>query len=87
MGNDYEDFRRSLLAGALAGLTVDLTLYPLDTLKTRLQSREGFKAAGGFKNVYRGVSSLTMGSAPGSALFFVAYNQAQKYVPSQCKDV
>ena len=30
---------RSLLAGALAGLTVDFSLYPLDTLKTRLQSQ------------------------------------------------
>ncbi|ERF72678.1 hypothetical protein EPUS_07471 [Endocarpon pusillum Z07020] len=30
---------RSLLAGALAGLTVDFSLYPLDTVKTRLQSQ------------------------------------------------
>ncbi|EXJ78558.1 hypothetical protein A1O1_08959 [Capronia coronata CBS 617.96] len=29
---------RSLIAGAIAGLTVDFSLYPLDTIKTRLQS-------------------------------------------------
>ncbi|KAL2402562.1 Mitochondrial S-adenosylmethionine carrier protein [Exophiala dermatitidis] len=29
---------RSLIAGAVAGLTVDFSLYPLDTIKTRLQS-------------------------------------------------
>ncbi|KAL1967923.1 hypothetical protein VTN77DRAFT_2340 [Rasamsonia byssochlamydoides] len=28
---------RSLLSGAVAGFTVDLSLYPLDTIKTRLQ--------------------------------------------------
>lgn len=40
--------------GALAGISVDVALYPLDTLKTRLQSQQGFQKAGGFKGVYRG---------------------------------
>uniref|UniRef100_A0A0N5AWR2 S-adenosylmethionine mitochondrial carrier protein n=1 Tax=Syphacia muris TaxID=451379 RepID=A0A0N5AWR2_9BILA len=64
---------RSLCAGAVAGLTVDLGLYPIDTLKTRLQSAKGFLASGGFRNVYRGMSSVALGSAPGSALFFCTY--------------
>ena len=29
---------RSLLAGALAGITVDVSLYPIDTIKTRIQN-------------------------------------------------
>ncbi|KAF3104241.1 S-adenosylmethionine transporter [Orbilia oligospora] len=66
-------FTRALLAGAVAGLTVDLTLFPLDTLKTRLQSSSGFLASGGFRNVYRGIGSVFLGSAPGAALFFVSY--------------
>ncbi|VDK30960.1 unnamed protein product [Gongylonema pulchrum] len=33
-----EGFGRSLFCGAVAGLAVDLTLYPLDTIKTRLQT-------------------------------------------------
>ncbi|KAF3936063.1 Mitoferrin [Dactylellina cionopaga] len=66
-------FTRALLAGALAGLTVDLTLFPLDTLKTRLQSSNGFLASGGFRNLYRGIGSVFLGSAPGAALFFVSY--------------
>ncbi|KAI6244087.1 hypothetical protein M3Y99_00078800 [Aphelenchoides fujianensis] len=57
----------SLIAGASAGLAVDLGLYPLDTLKTRLQSREGFQKAGGFRSLYRGMGSVALGSAPGSA--------------------
>ena len=36
----------ALLSGAVAGFTVDVSLYPLDTIKTRLQSKEGFLKAG-----------------------------------------
>jgi len=61
-------------AGAVAGTTVDTSLYPLDTLKTRLQSSSGFLAAGGFRGVYAGVGSAIVGSAPGAALFFVTYD-------------
>lgn len=82
---NYDDAIRALLAGAAAGLSVDLSLYPLDTIKTRLQSKEGFKAAGGFKHIYRGMSSIALGSAPGSALFFVIYNTSKQFVPEQCK--
>lgn len=61
-------------AGAIAGMTVDTSLYPLDTLKTRLQSSEGFLRAGGFRGVYNGIGSAFIGSAPGAALFFVTYD-------------
>ncbi|KAK4222058.1 putative mitochondrial carrier protein PET8 [Podospora fimiseda] len=66
-------FQTALLAGALAGTTVDLTLFPLDTLKTRLQSSSGFFASGGFRGIYRGVGSCLVGSAPGAAFFFSTY--------------
>ncbi|KAK3902084.1 mitochondrial carrier domain-containing protein [Staphylotrichum tortipilum] len=66
-------FQTALLAGALAGTTVDLSLFPLDTLKTRLQSSAGFFASGGFRGIYRGVGSAVVGSAPGAAFFFCTY--------------
>lgn len=72
-------FSTALLAGALAGTTVDLSLFPLDTLKTRLQSSAGFFPSGGFRGIYRGVGSAVIGSAPGAALFFVTYEG--------CKDI
>ncbi|EMD61335.1 hypothetical protein COCSADRAFT_96524 [Bipolaris sorokiniana ND90Pr] len=68
----------SLLAGGLSGTTVDLSLYPLDTLKTRLQSSSGFAASGGFNGIYRGVGSAIVGSAPGAALFFVTYDGVKR---------
>ncbi|PFH60308.1 hypothetical protein XA68_11154 [Ophiocordyceps unilateralis] len=71
-------FHSALLAGALAGTVVDLSLFPLDTLKTRLQSSRGFFAGGGFSNIYRGVGSAVVGSAPGAAFFFCTYEAAKE---------
>ena len=44
---------------------MDLLFYPIDTLKTRLQSSQGFRHAGGLAGVYKGVGSVIVGSAPG----------------------
>lgn len=53
---------------------MDFTLYPLDTIKTRLQSKSGFINSGGFRSIYSGIGSVALGSAPGAALFFCAYD-------------
>jgi solute carrier family 25 S-adenosylmethionine transporter 26 len=70
------EFATSLLAGSVAGTSVDVVLFPIDTLKTRMQSAEGFWKSGGFKGVYRGISAAAAGSAPGAALFFGTYTLA-----------
>ncbi|KAM7201250.1 Mitochondrial carrier domain containing protein [Naviculisporaceae sp. PSN 640] len=75
-------FQTALLAGALAGTTVDLSLFPLDTLKTRLQSSAGFFASGGFRGIYRGVGSAVVGSAPGAAFFFCTYESSKSFFQS-----
>ncbi|KPA84490.1 putative mitochondrial mitochondrial carrier protein [Leptomonas pyrrhocoris] len=72
----------SLIAGACAGLFVDLSLYPIDTVKTRIQSKEGFLASGGFKHVYKGLSAVAVGSVPGGAAFFFAYDTAKRVLLS-----
>ncbi|GAX29517.1 solute carrier family 25 (mitochondrial S-adenosylmethionine transporter), member 26 [Fistulifera solaris] len=66
-------FLVAMLAGGLAGTSVDVTLFPLDTLKTRLQAPGGFIKAGGFRGVYNGLGAAALGSAPGAALFFSTY--------------
>lgn len=77
---DRSAFSAALLSGGLAGTTVDLSLFPLDTLKTRLQSPSGFVASGGFKGIYSGVGSAIIGSAPGAALFFCTYEYTKSFL-------
>ena len=45
----------------------------IQTLKTRLQSPQGFVKSGGFRGIYNGVGAAFVGSAPGAALFFSVY--------------
>ena len=66
-------FVTALVAGGMAGTSVDVALFPIDTLKTRLQSPQGFQKAGGFKGIYNGLGAAAAGSAPGAALFFSTY--------------
>ncbi|XP_043266076.1 S-adenosylmethionine mitochondrial carrier protein-like isoform X1 [Colletes gigas] len=54
----------SLISGGLAGTICDVTFFPLDTLKTRLQSQHGFVKSGGFKRLYQGLVPVMIGSAP-----------------------
>ena len=62
-----------LTSGAAAGLAADVVLFPLDTLKTRLQSSQGFWRAGGVRGMYAGLASLATGSMPSAAIFFCTY--------------
>ncbi|TPX07800.1 uncharacterized protein E0L32_010487 [Thyridium curvatum] len=80
-------FATALLAGGLAGTTVDMTLFPLDTLKTRLQSSAGFFATGGFRGIYRGVGSALVGSAPGAAFFFCTYEATKSVLSSSSSNI
>jgi solute carrier family 25 S-adenosylmethionine transporter 26 len=72
-------FWKALFSGGIAGLSVDIALYPIDTVKTRIQSPQGFFRAGGFRDMYKGISVVAMGSAPGAALFFSTY-ESMKHV-------
>ena len=73
MNSENNKYRCALLAGAVAGLSVDLLLFPVDTIKTRLQSNAGFWRSGGFRHIYCGLGSTAVGSMPGAAIFFCTY--------------
>ncbi|CAE6534490.1 unnamed protein product [Rhizoctonia solani] len=77
----HPTFAQALVAGGLAGTSVDLLFFPIDTIKTRLQSSQGFLKAGGFNGVYRGVGSVIVGSAPGAAIFFTTYSTLKQNLP------
>ena len=76
----HTPFIVSLISGGLAGTSVDVTLFPIDTLKTRLQSPQGFLKSGGFKGVYNGIGAAAIGSAPGAALFFSVYETLKEKI-------
>nr|XP_033342105.1 S-adenosylmethionine mitochondrial carrier protein-like isoform X1 [Megalopta genalis] len=80
-------FLTSFISGAVAGIVCDFVSFPLDTLKTRLQSQHGFVQSGGFKRVYQGLAPVMIGSAPSAAVFFVTYEGLkeifQPHIPQQ----
>ncbi|XP_020924853.1 S-adenosylmethionine mitochondrial carrier protein isoform X3 [Sus scrofa] len=79
---DQPGFTASLVAGGVAGVSVDLILFPLDTIKTRLQSPQGFNKAGGFRGIYAGVPSTAIGSFPNAAAFFITYEYVKWFLHS-----
>lgn len=70
----------SLLSGGMAGLVVDVVLFPIDTIKTRLQSKKRFWRAGGFRGIYNGLSPAAAGSVPSAALFFCTYEGMKQFL-------
>ncbi|XP_053785617.1 mitochondrial S-adenosylmethionine carrier protein isoform X3 [Desmodus rotundus] len=77
---DRPGFTASLVAGGVAGVSVDLILFPLDTIKTRLQSPQGFNKAGGFRGIYAGIPSAAIGSFPNAAAFFITYEYVKWFL-------
>ncbi|KAK6363766.1 hypothetical protein TWF730_001182 [Orbilia blumenaviensis] len=73
-----------ILAGATAAFAIDLIIYPLDTVKTRLQASSEW--TGGrralFKGAYQGVGSIILATLPSSATFFLTYNFLVKNLSS-----
>ncbi|CAE8617290.1 unnamed protein product, partial [Polarella glacialis] len=63
----------AFVAGAIAGFCVDVPLHPGETIKTRMQSAEGFRVAGGFRGLWSGITPVLLSSVPSSSGFFVAY--------------
>ncbi|KAM7513724.1 hypothetical protein LguiA_003858 [Lonicera macranthoides] len=75
------DFFRTLfegfIAGGTAGVVVETALYPIDTIKTRLQAVRG----GGqivLKGLYSGLAGNIAGVLPASALFVGVYEPTKQ---------
>ncbi|EUC37619.1 hypothetical protein COCCADRAFT_33147 [Bipolaris zeicola 26-R-13] len=83
-GNSNSDI---LIAGAIAAFTVDLLVYPLDTLKTRIQSpnyakvytnpQTGKPNPALFRGVYQGIGSVIIATLPSSGAFFTTYERTK----------
>jgi len=73
-----ESFRVGLISGAAAGTIADLVLFPLDTLKTRLQVPGSRLGAQTFRGIYNGILPAIVASAPAAAAFFGTYDWLKK---------
>lgn len=83
------DFVRALLegavAGAAAGVVVESALYPLDTIKTRLQAvRSGGKII--LKGLYSGLGGNLAGVLPASAIFIGVYEPTKQKLLKMCPE-
>ncbi|EFZ00784.2 mitochondrial carrier protein [Metarhizium robertsii] len=74
-------------AGAVAAFTVDVLVYPLDTLKTRYQSQDYLSAYGTSsrkalapRGLYQGIGSVVLATLPAAGLFFSTYEKAKAVI-------
>ncbi|CAN4095138.1 unnamed protein product [Withania somnifera] len=65
------------VAGAAAGVVVEAALYPIDTIKTRLQAVHG-GAQIILKGLYSGLAGNLVGVLPASAIFIGVYEPAKR---------
>jgi len=70
-------FLDGALAGAFASMAVDGILYPVDTIKTRMQSAQNISLFSSFRGMYKGLGSALAASAPSGALFFGTYDASK----------
>ncbi|KAI0457565.1 mitochondrial carrier domain-containing protein [Xylaria acuta] len=81
-----------MLAGAAAAFTVDMMIYPLDTLKTRQQSRDFLKTFADpssqtrlpsrqlFKGLYQGIGIVVVATLPAAGAFFTVYGASKSFI-------
>lgn len=76
----------TVVAGGLAAFTVDLLIYPLDTLKTRLQATDyatRFPSGRGlYGGLYQGVGSVIIATLPAAGIFFTTYERVKSLLGS-----
>ncbi|KAI0126234.1 mitochondrial carrier domain-containing protein [Xylariales sp. AK1849] len=79
------------MAGAAAAFTVDLLVYPLDTLKTRKQSQDFLRTFADpatktkvpssqlFRGLYQGIGIVIVATLPAAGTFFTVYEGAKTF--------
>ncbi|XAR48638.1 hypothetical protein NMG60_11031520 [Bertholletia excelsa] len=76
------DFLRVLLDGAIAGgaagVVVETALYPIDTIKTRLQAGSLWQGKIVLKGLYSGLTGNLAGVLPASAIFVGVYEPTKQ---------
>ena len=79
----FQTFAVSMFAGGIAGLSIDLALFPIDSIKTRLQassSKVNYAKKADSVSKYRGLASAMAASFPCAAMFWLAYEFSKYYI-------
>ncbi|EPY53134.1 tricarboxylate transporter [Schizosaccharomyces cryophilus OY26] len=69
---------KPMLVGGAAGLVAETLVFPISTIITRVQSSVPFYQTGGFKHLYRGLSSVLVSTLPSTSSFFFVYEYAKQ---------
>ncbi|KAI0091693.1 mitochondrial carrier [Irpex rosettiformis] len=92
----------SMMAGALAGITEHAVMFPVDSIKTRMQVFATSPAAvytgignaftrisstEGIRALWRGVSSVIMGAGPAHAVHFGTYEAVKEFAGGNVEGV
>ncbi|KAG2382545.1 hypothetical protein C9374_005125 [Naegleria lovaniensis] len=72
-----------MTAGAMAGLVEHAVMYPIDTIKTYVQSSnkgilQSIRAIGSLKNYYSGLTVVLYGALPSHAFYFATYEAVKR---------
>jgi solute carrier family 25 S-adenosylmethionine transporter 26 len=84
-----QTFLVATLAGGFAGTSIDLVLFPVDTLKTRLQAsskQQNFKESAAQVSKFRGLASSMAASFPCAATFWLSYEFSKYQIRQRCPD-
>lgn len=91
--DDGLPFEKAMIAGAVAGVSEHLFMYPVDTIKTRMQAAvvpgapaysNVFQAMShitrteGMFRLYRGVGAILAGAIPSHAIYFATYETCKE---------
>lgn len=93
--DDSLTFLQQMICGGLAGITEHVSIFPIDTVKTRMQSYVGIRdspnagmlhttraivAGDGVRALWRGVSAVLLSAGPAHALYFATYENVCQYL-------
>lgn len=94
--HDGLEFWQFMIAGSIAGSVEHMAMFPVDTLKTRMQAitssttkassitlRQSFGSImklEGLGGLYRGIAAMGLGAGPAHAVYFSIYESCKKYL-------
>lgn len=79
----FQTFAIAAFAGGIAGLVIDLVLFPVDAIKTRLQassSKVDYSKKADSVSKYSGLIASMAASFPCAAMFWLAYEFSKYYI-------